>query len=188
MTGRGLEPVANPSGLFLNERPSGVPGSIVSACIEGTRPLLVELQALVNSNQYGSGRRMAQGVDQNRVSLLIAMLNKRTGMNLLGDDVFVNVVGGIAVEEPAVDLAIVGAIASSFRNVPADESVVVFGEVGLAGEVRATSQPSIRVREAYALGFKKCLMPSGNLAGLEYDDGVDVIGVKNISEALEVLL
>lgn len=187
MTGRGLVPVLNPSALFLNERPVGVSGSVVTACIEGTRPMLVELQALVTATKYATARRMTQGVDSNRVSLLIAMLEKRIGMHVLGDDVFVNVAGGIAVEEPAADLGIVAAIASSFRNIPVDERVAVFGEVGLAGEVRATSQASVRVREAYAMGFRRCVMPQGNLAGLDYDDGIEVIGVRNVADALDTL-
>ncbi len=187
MTGRGLVPVLNPSGLFLNERPVGVSGSVVTACIEGTRPMLVELQALVTSTKYGTARRMTQGVDANRVSLLMAMLEKRVGMQVLGEDVFVNVAGGMTIDEPAADLGIVSAIASSFRNVPVDERAAVFGEVGLAGEVRATSQASVRVREAYAMGFRRCVIPHGNLAGLEYDDGIEVIGVRNVGDALESL-
>jgi DNA repair protein RadA/Sms len=187
MTGRGLVPVLNPSGLFLNERPVGVSGSVVTACIEGTRPMLVELQALVSSSKYGTARRMTQGVDGNRVSLLMAMLEKRVGMQVLADDVFVNVAGGMTIDEPAADLGIVAAIASSFRNLPVDERAAVFGEVGLAGEVRATSQASVRVREAYAMGFKRCVIPHGNLTGLDYDDGIEVIGVRNVSDALEAL-
>jgi DNA repair protein RadA/Sms len=187
MTGRGLVPVLNPSGLFLNERPVGISGSVVTACIEGTRPMLVELQALVTSTKYATAKRMTQGVDSNRVSLLIAMLEKRTGMHVLSDDVFVNVAGGISIDEPAADLGIVAAIASSFRNLPIDEHSAVFGEVGLAGEVRATSQASVRVREAYAMGFKRCVIPQGNVTGLDYDDGIEVIGVRNVPDALEVL-
>jgi len=187
MTGRGLVPVLNPSGLFLNERPVGVSGSVVTACIEGTRPMLVELQALVTSTKYATARRMTQGVDANRVSLLMAMLEKRVGVHVLGDDVFVNVAGGMTIDEPAADLGIVAAIASSFRNVPVDERAAVFGEVGLAGEVRATSQASVRVREAYAMGFRRCVIPHGNLAGLDYDDGIEVIGVRNVADALEAL-
>ncbi|HXU35049.1 MAG TPA: DNA repair protein RadA [Blastocatellia bacterium] len=187
MTGRGLVPVLNPSGLFLNERPVGVSGSVVTACIEGTRPMLVELQALVSSSKYGTARRMTQGVDGNRVSLLMAMLEKRVGMQVLADDVFVNVAGGMTIDEPAADLGIVAAIASSFRNVPVDERAAVFGEVGLAGEVRATSQASVRVREAYAMGFKRCVIPHGNLTGLDYDDGIEVIGVRNVTDALDAL-
>jgi DNA repair protein RadA/Sms len=187
MTGHGLAPVLNPSGLFLSERPIGASGSVVTACLEGTRPLLVEIQALVSSNKYGTGRRMTQGVDTNRVALLMAMIEKRVGMNVLGDDVFVNVAGGLTIDEPAADLGIVAAIASSFRNLSIDERTAVFGEVGLAGEVRATSQAAVRVREAYSMGFKRCIMPQGNVTGLEYDDGIEVIGVRNVIEALEAM-
>jgi len=188
MTGRGLVPVLNPSVLFLTERPVGVSGSVVTACIEGTRPMMVELQALVTSTKYATARRMTQGVDANRVSLLMAMLEKRLGMHVLGDDVFVNVAGGIAIDEPAADLGIVAAIASSFRNLSIDERTAVFGEVGLAGEVRATSQASVRVRESFAMGFRRCVIPQGNVTGLDYDDGIEVIGVRNVSDALEALL
>jgi DNA repair protein RadA/Sms len=187
MTGGGLVAVANPSGLFLNERPLGVSGSVVTACMEGTRPLLVELQALVTPNRIGSGRRMTQGVDQNRVALLVAMLEKRVGMSVLGEDVFVNVAGGMTIDEPAADLGIVVAIASSFNNRPIDERAAVFGEVGLAGEVRATSQASVRVREAYAMGFRRAIVPQGNIVGLEYDDAIEVIGVRSVADALETL-
>src|SRR5437868_2151012 len=187
MTGRGLVPVLNPSGLFLNERPVGVSGSVVTACMEGTRPLLVEIQALVTDNKYGTARRMTQGVDSQRVALLMAMMEKRIGMHVLADDVFVNVAGGMAIDEPAADLGIVAAIASSFRNLPIEERSAVFGEVGLAGEVRATSQAAVRVREVYAMGFRRCIMPQSNLVGLEYDDGIEVIGVRDVSDALEAL-
>lgn len=187
MTEHGLVPVLNASGLFLNERPLGVSGSVVTACMEGTRPLLVEIQALVTSNKYGTGRRMTQGVDTNRVALLMAMLEKRVGMSVLGDDVFVNVAGGMTIDEPAADLGIVASIASSFRNLPVDERAALFGEVGLAGEVRATNQASIRVREAYSMGFRRCIMPQGNLSGLDYDDGIEVIGVRNVADALEAI-
>ncbi|HEY6331091.1 MAG TPA: DNA repair protein RadA [Blastocatellia bacterium] len=188
MTGQGLLPVPNPSGLFLSERPVNVPGSVVTACVEGTRPLLVEIQALVASNKYGTGRRMAQGVDSSRVALLLAMLEKRAGLDILSDDVFVNVAGGMTSDEPAADLGIVIAIASSFRNRPVDERTVVFGEVGLAGEVRAASHAMRRAREAQAMGFKRWIIPYGNLTGLEYDDGVDVIGVRSVGEALDEVL
>jgi DNA repair protein RadA/Sms len=187
MTSAGLVPVLNPSGLFLSERPVGVSGSVVTACMEGTRPLLVEIQALVTSTKYGTGRRMTQGIDPNRVALLMAMLEKRAGMSVLSEDVFVNVAGGMTIDEPAADLGIVAAIASSFRNIAVDERAAVFGEVGLAGEVRATNQASVRVREAYAMGFRRCVIPHGNLAGLEYDDGMEVIGARNVGDALEAL-
>src|SRR5215813_8213550 len=146
MTNTGLAPVANPSQMFLAERPADAAGSVVTACMEGTRPMLVEIQALVSSSKYGTGRRMTQGVDQNRVALMIAMLEKRAGMQLLGDDVFVNIAGGLEVDEPAVDLGLVTAIASSFRNQPIDPHTAVFGEVGLTGEVRGASQARVKRR------------------------------------------
>src|SRR5713226_4455342 len=187
MTGAGLVAVANPSKLFLQERPQNVAGSVVTACMEGTRPLLVEVQALVSSTKYGTGRRMTQGVDQSRVALLIAMLEKRAGFQLLGDDVFVNIAGGLEVDEPAADLGLVAAIASSFKNVPIDPSTAVFGEVGLTGEVRGTMQPAVRAREAQALGFKKIVIPASNTSGLERLLGVSVVGVRSVEEALEEL-
>lgn len=189
MTESGLIPVANPSEIFLSERPIGVAGSIVVAAVEGTRPLLVELQALVSSGQYGTGRRMTRGVDANRVALLMAMLEKRIGLQLIGDDVFVNVAGGLELDEPAVDLGLVAAIASSFQNRPIDERTVVFGEVGLAGEVRAISQASTRLREAIAMGFRRAVIPRSNLARLpEFDDGLEIVGVRTVAEALAALL
>jgi DNA repair protein RadA/Sms len=187
MTGAGLVAVANPSEMFLQERPMGVAGSVVTACMEGTRPVLVEIQALVSSSKYGTGRRMTQGVDQNRVALLIAMLEKRVGLQLLGDDVFVNIAGGMEVDEPAADLGVVAAIASSFKNLPIDPHMAVFGEVGLTGEVRGAMQAGVRAREAQALGFKKIILPASNTAGLERLLGLRVVGVRSVEEALEEL-
>ena len=187
MTGAGLMPVANPSQMFLQERPQNVAGSIVTACMEGTRPLLVEIQALVSGTKYGTGKRMTQGLDQNRVGLLIAMLEKRAGLQLTGDDVFVNIAGGLEVDEPAADLGVVTAIVSSFKNVIVDPHTAVFGEIGLTGEVRGAMQASVRAREAQALGFKKIVMPASNIAGLERLLGVRVIGVKSVDEALDAL-
>ena len=187
MTGCGLIPVANPSQMFLQERPQNVAGSIVTACMEGTRPLLVEIQALVSGSKYGTGRRMTQGVDQNRVALLIAMLEKRTGLQLTGDDVFVNIAGGLEVDEPAVDLGVVSAIASSFKNMTVDPNTAVFGEVGLTGEVRGAMQPAVRVKEAQALGFKKIVMPASNVAGMERLLGMRVVGVRSVEEAIAEL-
>lgn len=187
MTGAGLMPVANPSQMFLQERPQNVAGSIVTACMEGTRPLLVEVQALVSGTKYGTGRRMTQGLDQNRVALLIAMLEKRSGLQLTGDDVFVNIAGGLEVDEPAADLGVVTAIVSSFKNMTVDPHTAVFGEIGLTGEVRGAMQASVRAREAQALGFKKIVMPASNIAGLERLLGVRVIGVKSVDEALDAL-
>ena len=187
MTGAGLMPVANPSQMFLQERPQNVAGSIVTACMEGTRPLLVEIQALVSSTKYGTGKRMTQGLDQNRVALLIAMLEKRAGLQLTGDDVFVNIAGGLEVDEPAADLGVVTAIVSSFKNMIVDPHTAVFGEIGLTGEVRGAMQASVRAREAQALGFKKIVLPASNVAGLERLLGVRVIGVKSVDEALDEL-
>ncbi|HEY6245485.1 MAG TPA: DNA repair protein RadA [Pyrinomonadaceae bacterium] len=188
MTGSGLVPVANPSQMFLQERPQNVAGSIVTVCMEGTRPMLVEIQALVSGTKYGTGRRMTQGVDQSRVALLIAMLEKRAGMQLTGDDVFVNVAGGLEVDEPAADLGLVTAIASSFKNVMIDPQTAVFGEVGLTGEVRGAMQAAVRAREAQALGFKKLVMPASNVNGLERLLGLRVVGVRSVDEALQELL
>lgn len=187
MSGSGLIPVKNASELFLKQRPLGASGSIVVACMEGTRPLLVELQALVSSSRYGTGKRMAQGVDHNRVTLLIAMLEKRVGFQLLGDDVFVNVAGGIALDEPAVDLGIVAAILSSFKNAPIAPDIAVFGEVGLAGEVRATPQAVVRLREAAAMGMSKCLMPVSCLEGLEKVENIEAIGIRSVVDLLDEL-
>jgi DNA repair protein RadA/Sms len=187
MTNSGLKAVANPSQMFLAERPADAAGSVVTACMEGTRPMLVEIQALVSSSKYGTGRRMTQGVDQNRVALMIAMLEKRIGMQLLGDDVFVNIAGGLEVDEPAVDLGLITAIASSFRNQPIDAHTAVFGEVGLTGEVRGATQASVRAREAQALGFNRIVMPVSNTKGLERLLGTRVIGVRSVEETFAEL-
>src|SRR5256886_9983299 len=155
--------------------------------MEGTRPMLVEIQALVSTSKYGTGRRMTQGVDQNRVALLIAMLEKRVGLQLLGDDVFARLAGGMEVGEPAVDLGLVTAIASSFRNQSIDAHTAVFGEVGLTGEVRGSTQAAVRAREAQALGFKKIVMPASNTSGLEKLLGLRDVGVRSVDEALAEL-
>ena len=188
MTGRGLRGVANPSELFLAERRAGAAGSAVLSCVEGSRPLLVEVQALVSSSTYGNARRMASGIDQNRLSLLLAVLEKRAGLNLVADDVFVNVAGGIAVDEPAADLAITGAVASSLRNRAIRAGTAVFGEVGLAGEVRGVSQAALRVREAAQMGFDRCVVPDGNCSPDDVPAGIELVGVKTVSEALEQLI
>jgi DNA repair protein RadA/Sms len=187
MTGGGLKAVPNPSQLFLAERAANAPGSAVLCCVEGSRPLLVEVQALVSTSSYGNAKRMASGLDQNRLSLLLAVLEKRAGLNLIAEDVFVNVAGGMAVDEPAADLAILAAVASSVRNRPIKASTAVFGEVGLAGEVRGTSQSSLRVREASQMGFTRCVVPEGNVAPAD-SAGCEVVGVKTVSEALEQLI
>ena len=187
MTAAGLVGVTNPSEVFLRERPVGVSGSVVVAAMEGTRPMLVELQALVSSSRFGTGRRTAQGVELNRAILLVAMLEKRLGFQLSGDDLFVNLVGGISIDEPAIDLGIVAAVLSSFRGLPLSPQTVVFGEVGLAGEVRATSHAAIRLREASRMGFRRVVLPLTNLSGLALDSQLEVFGVRSVSDALDVL-
>jgi DNA repair protein RadA/Sms len=188
MTGAGLRAVPNPSALFLAERPAGAPGSVVLCTIEGSRPILVEIQALVGASTFGNARRTASGIDQNRLALLLAVLDRRAGLSLATDDVYVNVAGGMRVDEPAADLAIVAAVASSLRNRPLPADVVVFGEVGLAGEVRAASQAVARLREAAQLGFARCVMPDGNVAPADVPAGLDVVGVRTIGDALDALL
>jgi len=188
MTGKGLKAVPNPSALFLAERPANAPGSAVLCCMEGSRPLLVEVQALVSTSSYGNARRMASGIDQNRLSLLLAVLEKRAGLNLMGEDVFINVAGGMTIDEPAADLAVVAAVASSMRNRPIRQGTAVFGEVGLAGEIRGTSQGALRLREAAQMGFTRVIVPFGNCAPDEAPDGCEVVPVKTVGEALDQLM
>ncbi|MBK6748967.1 MAG: DNA repair protein RadA [Acidobacteria bacterium] len=187
MTNAGLVPVGNPSELFLQERPENATGSVVTVCMEGTRPMLVEVQALVSSTKFGTARRMTQGFDHNRASLLIAVLEKQVGLQLAGDDVFVNVAGGMEIDEPAADLGIIAAIASSFRNIQVPPETAVFGEVGLTGEVRGVLQAQARAREAQVLGFKKLILPESNKKGLEKLLGIRVVGVKNLEQAMDEL-
>jgi DNA repair protein RadA/Sms len=182
-----LAEVPNPSELFLAERPEGAAGSVVVPAIEGTRPILVELQALVSGAAFGNPRRTAMGIDANRVSLLVAVLEKKVGYALLNQDIFLNVAGGVRLNEPAVDLGVMAALASSHLNRPVPARTVLFGEVGLAGEVRAVSRPELRVREAGRLGFNRCLLPAGNLKNLDPPKGIELIGVRHAEEALENL-
>lgn len=186
MTECGLKEVDNPSQLFLSERPSNVPGSVVTVSLEGTRPLLVEIQALVSASNFGVPRRTALGVDYNRVNLLIAVLDKRLGMHLGGMDIFVNVVGGLKIDEPAVDMGIISAIASSFKNRPIEMGMFTFGEIGLSGELRAISQAEVRIKEGLKLGFKKAVVPFSNSKKFKGPD-IDIIGVRNVEEALQIL-
>jgi DNA repair protein RadA/Sms len=188
MTSTGLRPVPNPSKLFLAERPTNAPGSAVLCSIEGSRPILVEVQALVSTSSYGNARRMASGIDQQRLSLLLAVLEKRAGLNLAGDDVFVNIAGGMTVDEPASDLGVLAAIASSVRNRVIPSTTAVFGEVGLAGEVRGISQAALRVREATQMGFRQCIMPEANIDPSETKGGpCEFVGVRTVGEALDAL-
>ncbi|HTL01267.1 MAG TPA: DNA repair protein RadA [Vicinamibacterales bacterium] len=190
MTATGLREVPNPSQMFLAERSIGKPGSAVLCCIEGSRPILVEVQALVSSSTFGNARRMASGVDPQRLSLLLAVLEKRSGLHLLGDDVYVNVAGGMTVDEPAADLGVVAAVASSVRNRAVGSSTAVFGEVGLGGEVRGIPQPALRVREAARMGFERCVLPmaSADLPASDRPPQLQLIGVRTVDEALDALL
>jgi DNA repair protein RadA/Sms len=185
MTDSGLSEINNPSELFLSQRPLNVSGSTVIASMEGTRPLLVEIQALVAPATFGMPRRTSMGVDYNRVNLLVAVLEKKAGMPLGGMDIFINIVGGLKVIEPASDIGIIAAIASSFREIPIDSKTFLFGEVGLSGEVRAVAQGETRLKEAAKIGFKKAIIPKGNLERLKTDLGLTIMGVKNVEEAME---
>ncbi len=188
MTGQGLLPVPNPSRLFLSERATSVPGSAVLCSIEGSRPILLEVQALVSSGNYGSVRRMASGIDQGRLSLLLAVLEKRAGLSVAADDVFVNIAGGLTVSEPAADLGVLAAVASSMRNRPIRPGTAMFGEVGLAGEVRGTPQAALRMKEAAQLGFTRCVIPASNDAASMTVEACEAIGVRTVEEALEVVI
>jgi DNA repair protein RadA/Sms len=187
MREKGLIEVSNPSTFFLAERPQNVAGSVVVPSLEGTRPILVEIQALVSSTSFGTPRRTAIGVDYNRVSLLVAVLDKICGLHLGGSDIFINVAGGVRVEEPAVDLGIVAAMTSSFLDKPIDPRTVVLGEVGLAGEVRAISQMEVRIKEAARLGFNRCLVPKTNAQQLEKTAKMEICKIGSLKEMLENL-
>ncbi|WP_248929058.1 DNA repair protein RadA [Paenibacillus hamazuiensis] len=188
MQEQGLVEVSNPSELFLSERPLGVSGSTVVASMEGTRPVLVELQALVSQTNFPTPRRMATGVDYNRLSLIVAVLEKRMGMFLQNQDAYLNVAGGVKLDEPAVDLGIAVSIASSFKEIPTQPYDVVFGEVGLTGEVRGVSRVDQRVREAHKLGFRRVILPEKSLKGWTPPAGIEIIGVNTVAEALSVAL
>ena len=187
MSDAGLREIENPSELFLSERPKNVSGSTVIASIEGTRPLMVEIQALVSQTNFGIPRRTSIGVDFNRVNLLLAVLEKRTGMHLGGMDVFINIVGGLKIIEPAVDLGIISTVASSVREIPIDPKTFVFGEVGLSGEIRAVAQAEARLKEAAKIGFKKAVIPFGNADKIKNYPGLQVIGVKDVEECLSAV-
>ena len=187
MKENGLQAVANPSALFLAERPVDVPGSVVIASIEGTRPILVELQALVSPSSLGTPRRTTLGMDHNRVALLVAILEKKMGLQLTGHDIFLNVAGGVRLDEPAADLGAVLAVASSFLNRPVDPHTLIAGEVGLAGEVRAIGQAEARVREGAKLGFRRCVLPESSRRQLPPIEGVELRGVQSLNDAWELL-
>lgn len=184
----GMEEVTNPSEVFLSERTLGTSGSTVVASVEGSRPILIEVQALVTPTSYGVPQRNTTGVDYRRLGLLIAVLEKRLGMKLGQYDVFVNIAGGVRVEEPAVDLGIAVSILSSMRDVPVDSQSIAIGEVGLSGEVRAVSQIEKRVQEAQKLGFKRVVLPKNNLKSFQQSNGIELCGVEHIDDAVALLV
>lgn len=189
MSSEGLREVSNPSEIFLSERPKDVSGSVVAAVLEGSRPLLVEIQALVSKSSFGYARRRSIGFDFNRLNLLIAVLEKRLGLHLEAEDVFVNAAGGIKVEDPAADLAVALAIASAFREQLVMADTVVLGEVGLAGEVRSISHIDSRINEAAKLGFKHCVLPKNNFKNRDLKTaGIELLPVSILKEAVEVVL
>ncbi|GAB4074387.1 DNA repair protein RadA [Barrientosiimonas marina] len=185
MKEEGLREVMNPSEIFLEERSQGAAGSTVVASMEGTRPVLVEIQALISATSFGNPRRMATGIDTNRVPLLMAVLEKRVGMMLQNQDAYIKVAGGVKLDEPAIDLAVAVSIASSFRNQPTKPEDIIIGEVGLTGEIRRVSRVEQRVQEAAKLGFKRVICPQNNLEGWTPPDSVEIVGVNSVQEALE---
>ena len=187
MSDAGLLEVENPSELFLLERALNVSGSTVVASMEGTRPFMVEIQSLVSQTNFGMPRRTAIGVDYNRVNLLAAVLEKKVGLHLGGMDIFVNVVGGLRLVEPAADLGIIATIVSSLRDIPIDPKIFVFGEVGLSGEIRAVTQAEIRLKEAAKIGFRKAVMPVGNAEKVKSTPGLQITGAKDVEDCLDAL-
>ena len=183
----GLVEVENPSEYMLSGKPEGASGSVVACSMEGTRPILLEVQALVCHSNFGIPRRTAAGTDFNRVNLLMAVLEKRMGMPLSAYDAYVNIAGGIRLNEPAADLGIVMAIASSYKNRPIDEDTIVFGEVGLSGEVRAVTMPEQRVSEAKKLGFKRCIVPAVSMKTIGKMEGIEILGVENVNQAMNLV-
>lgn len=183
----GLVEVENPSEFMLNGRPEQASGSVVACSMEGTRPILLEIQALVCNSNFGMPRRTAAGTDYNRVNLLMAVLEKRAGLHLSASDAYVNIAGGIKMNEPAIDLGIVMALVSSYKNRPVDDKTIVFGEVGLSGEVRAVSMPEQRVAEAKKLGFETVIMPEVSVRAVKNIKGIRIVGVKSIGDAIGLL-
>lgn len=188
MQNRGLVDVMNPSELFLSNREEEVAGSIVVSSMEGTRPLLMEVQALVVPTNHGNPRNTATGVDRHRIALLIAVLNKRVGIDVGSADVFVNITGGLRVAEPGIDLGVLMAIASSYREIPIDRQTVMIGEVGLGGEIRPVTHVERRIREAAKLGFTRAIFPEYNRKGLEIQEHIELLGVKDVYDSLSALL
>ena len=188
MTGNGLQAISNPSAFFLKERPKEEPGSAVICTIKGTRPLLAEVQALVSSTLFtGNPRRMTIGVDHYRAAMLLALVEKKAGYSFAGEDIYINVAGGMSIEEPAADLGVVLAVVSSLKNKAIPKEMAVFGEIGLSGEVRSVGQPLARIKEAHSLGFETVLLPAGNLAQIDPKDlpPLNCLGAQNIRQALQ---
>jgi len=188
MTAAGLQPILNPSAFFLRERPREEAGSAVVCTVRGTRPLLAEIQALVSSTLFaGNPRRMTIGLDHYRMAMLLALVEKKAGYSFAGEDIYLNVAGGMSIDEPAVDLGAVMAVVSSLKNMPLPQDMAFFGEVGLSGEIRSVSQPLVRIKEAQALGFASIMLPAGNLAALDPKDlpEIECLGVRTVREALQ---
>mgnify|MGYP000888944706 FL=1 len=185
MRGEGMCEITNPSDVLISEREDNPPGSCIVSCMEGTRSMLVELQALTSQSVFGYPKRTANGIDYNRLALLIAVLEKRAGMNLGNQDVYLNVVGGLKISEPSIDLGILMVTASSYKNKPIEKGIAIMGEVGLTGEVRRINMVEKRLKEAEKLGFKKCIIPESNKKGLKEKFKLDIIGVKDINEAMK---
>ena len=185
MKDKGMSEIDNPSDILISEREDNPSGSCVVATMEGTRPLLVELQALTSQTIFGYPRRAANGFDYNRLTLLIAVLEKRAGMLLNSQDIYLNVVGGLKVSEPAVDLGVIMVTASSFKNIPIPKDMIILGEVGLTGEVRRINLIEKRIKEAEKLGFKTCLIPESNKKDLKDDYKLDIIGIRDVNEAMK---
>jgi DNA repair protein RadA/Sms len=187
MSPAGLKEVSNPSEIFLSERPQDVSGSVVVSVLEGSRPILVEIQALVSKSGFGYARRRAEGFDYNRLSLLVAVLEKRIGLSLEAQDIFVNVAGGIKVEDPAADLAVAMAVNSAFREEPVMSDMLVLGEIGLSGEIRSINQPLLRINEAEKLGFKHCMLPANSCKNLGHKPKkIELVPVGTLKQALDI--
>ena len=187
MCSEGLVQVPNPSEYMISGHESGSSGSVITCAVEGSRPMLLEVQALVCRTNFGMPRRTAAGTDYNRVNLLMAVLEKRVGLKLSECDAYVNIAGGLRLSEPSLDLGIALAISSSYRDIPVSDRTLVFGEVGLSGEVRAVRQAQQRVNEAVKMGFDTCILPRGNLRGLENRGDICLVGVSNVAEAIRAL-
>jgi len=188
MAGSGLQAISNPSAFFLKERPKEEPGSAVICTIKGTRPLLAEVQALVSSTLFtGNPRRMTIGVDHYRAAMLLALVEKKAGYSFAGEDIYINIAGGMSIEEPAADLGVVLAVVSSLKNKAIPKGMAVFGEIGLSGEVRSVGQPLVRIKEAHSLGFETVLLPAGNLAQIDAKDlpSLNCLGAQNVRQALQ---